>query len=194
MEKAPPPDFTNVTESLTFTLSRLNTVPVVASGSVLADAVMCGKMATLMDSAAETCALIALESVATDATRCDVWPDSAELNVASADSSTGTVPTIMDDDKDAIALLRAPAALTTAAASEASVVSRDDTCVDQVTELADTFALRVSTATEMLVESAVSAACSNDAAVEIAEFSDCVCDPRADVAWLIAVLVTTSVD
>jgi hypothetical protein len=64
----------------------------------------------------------------------------------------------MDDDKDAIALLRAPAALTTAAASEASVVPRDDTCVDQVTELADTFALRVSTATEMLVESAVSAA------------------------------------
>ena len=65
---------------------------------------------------------------------------------------------MMDEDKDAIALLRAPLALITAAASEASVVSRDDTCVDQVTEFADTFALRVSTAAEMLVESTVSAA------------------------------------
>ena len=65
----PPPDFTNATESFTFTLSKLNTVPVVAWGAVLADAVICGKMATLMDSAAETCALIAPDSAATDATR-----------------------------------------------------------------------------------------------------------------------------
>ena len=114
------------------------------------------------------------------------------LNVASTDCSAGTVAETRDD-KAATELIRALATFAIEVESVASAVSKADTCADQVDAFVETFKLRFKVAVDTPPEITASAFWSNDVAVEIAEFSDRVCELRLDVASLIAVLMAASV-
>ena len=163
-----PPDFTNVRLSPTRMSSRLNTVLVVAS---VADPDSFGRSTAFMDCVAKTGAPTAPDSASTPDTRAAVCCASAAPNAVSAASSAAAVSEISDAMDD-----------TAPSRADVAFVSMDDrttfkdcirpTSADRAAELAETSNPRATVAELTPVESELSAFCSNDSAVEIAELSD----------------------
>ena len=163
-----PPDFTNVRLSPTRMSSRLNTVLVVAS---VADPDSFGRSTAFMDWVAKTCAPTAPDSASTSDTRTPVCCGSAAPNAVSAASSAAAV-TAISDAMDDTAPSRADVAFVSSDARPTSKDCSRLTSAERAAEFAETFKPRTTVAELTPIESELSAFCSNDSAVEIAELSD----------------------